>query len=189
MPAIRCRRSNGRGAVRIAALLAFALLSAAAQAQPAPQPSAPEAEPAPGPADVPESGPGFLEVLGRWLGNSKEAIDSQVRNTQETLGNLGSQATGAAKDAAGAAQKATGTVIGLPIPQAVTGKQLCRVAPNGGADCQPAADTLCKSKGFSGGKSAEIQSSQRCPSRVWIAGRDSNRECRTETFVTRAACQ
>jgi hypothetical protein len=140
---------------------------------------------------VPNSGfrPGFLDALGRWFDSSREAWESQFKDTQDKLDTLGSQATGAAKDAASAAQQAAGAVIGLPAARMVTGRQICAVAPNGGADCQAAADALCRGKGFPGGKSAEVMSSQRCPTRVWIAGgRDPKHECKLETFVIRAVC-
>ncbi len=133
---------------------------------------------------TPDSGPrpGFLNALGRWLGNSTDAVGSQLKNTQDRLGAWGSQATGAAKDVAGAA-------VTLPSNRIVNGRQICGVAANGGADCQPAADTLCRSKGFEGGKGLDVRSARRCPAHAWISGNISDSECRTETFVTRAVCQ
>jgi hypothetical protein len=126
--------------------------------------------------------PGFLNALGRWLGNSTNAIGSQLKTTQDQLGAWSSQATDAAKDVAGAA-------VTLPANRIVNGRQVCEVAANGGADCQPAADTLCRSKGFRGGRGLDVRSARRCPTRAWISGTVSDSECRTETFVTRAVCQ
>ena len=103
----------------------------------------------PGKLPIPTHRPGFLDALGRWLGNSTDAVDP-VKSTQDRLGTLGSQATGAAKDAA----QAAGSAVGLPGNRIVTGRQICGVAPNGGADCQPAADTLCRSKGFEAAKAS-----------------------------------
>jgi hypothetical protein len=135
-------------------------------------------------AQTPDPGhrPGFLDALGRWLGSSTNAIGSQLKTTQDQLGAWSSQATDAAKDVAGAA-------VTLPANRIVNGRQICGVAPNGGADCQPAADTLCRSKGFKGGRGLDVRSARRCPTRAWIAGTVSDSECRTETFITRAVCQ
>ena len=70
------------------------------------------------------------------------------------------------------------------------GRQVCVTAPNGAPDCQAAAETLCKAKGYTTGKSIDFTSSQRCPARVWAAGRQANEaECTTETFISRAMCQ
>jgi hypothetical protein len=124
--------------------------------------------------------PGFLDALGRFFGQSKEAIDSQLKSSQETLGTIGNRA----KDAAGAA----GSVIALPGTRIVTGRQLCPVAANGAPDCQQGAVALCREKGLQGGRSLDIQTSQRCPIQSWIQG-PKDGECRTENHVTRAVCQ
>ena len=134
--------------------------------------------------------PGFLDTLNRWLGNSKAAIDSQLRQTQETLGAIGSDATGAAQGAAGAAQEAAGAVVALPTARIVIGRQTCSLAPNGAPDCQPAIDALCRGKGFQSGRSLEINSAHKCPTRVWLYGTTADKaECPVETYVTRALCQ
>lgn len=124
--------------------------------------------------------PGFLDALGRFIGSSKEAIDSQMRSTQETLGTIGSQA----KDAAG-------SVAAIPGTRVITGRQLCPTAPNGAPDCQQGVDALCRAKGFQGGgRTLDVTSAQRCPARVYIEARAPKEgECRMETFVTRAVCQ
>ncbi|MBX9774373.1 MAG: hypothetical protein K2Y71_08145 [Xanthobacteraceae bacterium] len=177
----------------VIASLACCLVVASAQAQQ--QPAQPkqqqlqsiETAPAP-PAQVeppaaaeppPSYRPGFIDALGRFLGGSKEAIDSQVRGTQETLGTIGSQA----RDAAG-------NVIAIPSARVITGRQLCPAASNGAPDCQQGADALCRAKGFQGGRNLDVTSAQRCPARVYLEARPPKEgECRTETYVTRAVCQ
>ena len=171
----------------VIASLACCLLAAAAQAQQQPQqpggavapPPPAQAEPAPSEAP-PSYRPGFLDALGRFIGNSKEAIDSQMRSTQETLGTFGSQA----KDAAG-------SVVAIPGTRVITGRQLCPMAPNGAPDCQQGVDALCRAKGFQGsGRTLDVTSAQRCPARVYLEARAPKEgECRMETFVTRAVCQ
>ncbi len=184
------RRPNSRGAAAcVAAAAAMFLVAAGAraqeaqsQAQPPIQPQAqpptpPQAQPAP--QQPPAFQPGFLDVLGRWIGDSKSKIDEQLKST-----------TDAAKDAADAAGQATGVILGLPGTRIVLGRARCAVAPNGGADCANAANALCRSKGFGAGRGLDIDSAQKCPAWVWLSGRaPPEGVCTTETFVVRAVCQ
>jgi hypothetical protein len=146
--------------------------------------------------------PGFIDAFGRFIGDSasklNSRVNSQLKSTNETLGNLGSQTTGAAKDAAeGAAQAAVGTakqaagaIIGLPSQHIVTGRERCAAAANGAPDCRTAADAACRAKGFAAGKSLDTQSAEKCPARVWLSGRlPADGDCQLETFVTRSVCQ
>jgi len=142
--------------------------------------------------------PGFIDAFGRFIGESASKLNSQLKSTNETLGNLGSQTTGAAKDAAqGAAQAAVGTakeaagaIVGLPSQHIVIGRERCAAAANGAPDCRSAADAACRAKGFAAGKSLDTQSAQKCPARVWLSGRlPADGDCQLETFVTRAVCQ
>jgi len=142
--------------------------------------------------------PGFIDAFGRFIGESATKLNSQLKSTNETLGNLGSQTTGAAKDAAqGAAQAAVGTakeaagaIIGLPSQHIVTGRERCEAAANGAPDCRSAADVACRAKGFASGKSLDTQSARKCPASVWLSGRlPADGDCELETFVTRVVCQ
>jgi hypothetical protein len=157
-------------------------------AQPtAAQPSAAE------PPD-PSHKPGFIDVFGRFIGDSATKLNSQLKSTNETLGHLGSQTGAAAKDAAmgavGTAKDAAGTLMGLPSARIVTGRERCVTAHNGVPDCRAAADAACRGKGFESGRSLDTQSTQKCPARVWLSGRfPSEGDCPLETFVTRAVCQ
>jgi hypothetical protein len=76
-----------------------------------------------GPAPNPSFAPGFIDALGRWMGDSRAVIDSQLKNTQEAIGGIGAQATDAFKGAAGAAQQATGAIVGLPAGQMLRGRR------------------------------------------------------------------
>jgi hypothetical protein len=63
-------------------------------------------------------------------------------------------------------------------------------AQNGAPDCQTAALTFCRGKGFQTGKTLDTQSEQKCPTKLLLEGRaPNNTECPTEIFVTRAMCQ
>ncbi|HWF94358.1 MAG TPA: hypothetical protein VG291_05305 [Xanthobacteraceae bacterium] len=138
--------------------------------------------------------PGFIDAFGRFIGESASKLNSQLKSTNETLGNLGSQTTGAAEGAAqaavGTAKQAAGTIIGLPSQHIVTGRERCAAAANGAPDCRAAADAACRAKGFAAGKSLDTQSAQKCPARVWLSGRlPADGDCQLETFVTRSVCQ
>jgi hypothetical protein len=142
--------------------------------------------------------PGFIDAFGRFIGESaaklNSQLNSQIKSTNETLGNLGSQTTDAARDVAkgavGTATDAAGALVGLPNARIVTGRERCAAAANGAPDCRAAADATCRSKGFGSGKSLDTESAQKCPARVWLSGRfPAEGDCQLETFVTRAVCQ
>jgi hypothetical protein len=189
---------KGRGVCACLAVVAFMVSAAAAQdAQPdPPTPLAPPSQlvppqaippqgaaPSGAPQQPPAFQPGFLDALGRWMGDSKSKLDEQFKTTTEA-------AKDAARDATGAAGEATGVILGLPGTRVVLGRERCPVAANGGADCAPAANTLCRSKGYGGGRGLDINSAQKCPSWMWLSGRQPvEGTCPTETFVTRAVCQ
>ena len=180
--------SRRYGAAVAAVCLCLVVASALAQ-EPRPVPPAPvQGQPAPqqpeaAPQQPPAFGPGFLDVLGRWIGESKSKIDEQLKSGTDA-------AKDAAKDATDAAAQGSGVILGLPGTRVVDGRERCAVAPNGGADCTNAAHALCRSRGFSAGRGLNIDSAQKCPASVWLKGRQpSEGACPTETFVVRAVCQ
>ena len=127
--------------------------------------------------------PGFVDTFGGWLGDSTTRFRLDLQGAQQTFDQLTDQTRDAAKDA-------TGAVIGLPNMRIVPVHERCPVAASGGPDCQTAAATACRGKGFAAGKSLDTQSEQKCPAQVLLRGRPpSEVECRTETFVTRVLCQ
>jgi len=85
--------------------------------------------------------PSGIETFGRWLEQGTTRFKSDMQGAQETFDKLGNQTLDAAKDA-------TGAVITLPNARVVTAHERCTLAQNGSADCQAAADTLCRGKGF-----------------------------------------
>jgi len=171
-------------------------LSVVAPVPPVPPPATqpPAAQPSAAPPPNPNYQPGFIDVFGRFIGESAAKLNSQfnsqLKSTNETLGNLGSQTTDAAKGAVGTARDAAGAIMGLPNARIVAGRERCAAAANGAPDCRAAADAACRSKGFSSGKILDTQSAQKCPARVWLSGRmPAEGDCQLETFVTRAVCQ
>jgi hypothetical protein len=171
-----------RGTTACSAVLAWSLLMAAgAVAQEAVPPPPPQTRPQPqtDPHQFPAFQPGFLDALGRWLGDSKSKLDDQFKDT-----------TDAARGAAAAAGQATGAILGIPGTRVVIGRERCAVAANGAPDCAPAADALCRAKGFDVGKGVDINTAQKCPTWVWLSGRPPpDGVCVTETFVLRAMCR
>jgi hypothetical protein len=188
----------------IALSLALMLAPAAALAQEgktesgaaAPSPPPAPAPSAPTPAD-PSYRPGFIDAFGRFIGDSAAKVGSQLKGANETLGNIGSQTSDAAKGAVGAAKNAVdkardaaGTIISVPSIHMVSGHELCGTAANGAPDCRAAADSACRAKGFASGRSLDTQSTQMCPVRVLLSGRPpTDGDCPVETFVTRVVCQ
>jgi hypothetical protein len=150
---------------------------------PGPAPTQPPAEAGNGPASPPAFQPGLIDALGRWLEEGANKLKSGVQGAQEKVDQLGSKAREAAKDA-------TGTVGALPNARAVTARERCAPAANGAPDCQAAAVTLCRGKGFQTGKSLDTQTEQKCSGKFLLEGRAPNAaDCPTELFVTRAMCQ
>jgi hypothetical protein len=192
-PLRRAATSSCAALGSFACMLASALFLASAAIAQDGQPSSPNdpaQNPPAVPAPVPSFAPGFIDALGRWIGESSATLDSHLKTTQDAIGGMGTQATDAVKDAAGAAQQATGAVVGLPLTRMINGRQRCPAAPNGAPDCAPAATALCQSKGFGSGKGLEVDSAKRCPASILLSGRvPSPRDCVTDTFVTRAVCQ
>ena len=137
---------------------------------------------APG-ASPPAFKPGFIDAVGRWLEEGASKLKSGVQGAREQVDQFGSKAREAAKDA-------TGAVGALPNARAVTARERCAPAANGAPDCQAAAVTLCRGKGFQTGKSLDTQTEQKCSGKFLLEGRAPNTtDCPTELFVTRAMCQ
>jgi hypothetical protein len=170
----------------------------AAQAQDAKGDSGASPTPAPpvGSGTDPSYRPGFIDAFGRLIGDSAAKLNSQIKNANETLGNIGGQTSDAAKGAVGAAKNAMDTArdaaanIGLPGTNAVNGHERCGMAQNGAPDCRAAADGVCRSKGFASGRSVDTEAVQKCSARILLSGHPpGDGDCPVETFVTRAVCQ
>lgn len=168
-------RSKIRRSAQVAVSACALVFACAALAQDTNQP----AEPTP-----PEAfKPGFIDAFGRWLEQGAAKFRSDMKDAQEQVDRFGNQARDAAKET-------TGAVVGLPNAQVVTGRERCAAVQGGGSDCQRAADTVCRGKGFQGGRSVDTQSEQKCSAKFLLEGRAPNEtECPTTIFVTRAMCQ
>jgi hypothetical protein len=153
------------------------------------------------PAQAAKPEPGLFESIGRWMDQGAANWRDHWRGAKERWDDLGGKAASASKDigttaaevgkgAADATRSAVNAMVKLPGARLVQGRQTCPVAPNGAPDCQIAAETLCKARGFSTGQSMDYTSAEKCPPRAWASGRSAHQsECTTETFITRAMCQ
>jgi hypothetical protein len=163
------------------------VLQAQPQSQPpqAPPPAAQAAPPAPD-AAAPRKDD-FLEAIGRWWDKSSADFKQSVEEQNAKWRELKAKNEQAAKEAAAASREAAEAFKNLSNARMVEGRTVCELAANGSPDCQTAAETFCKSKGFATGKSADITTSRKCSMRS-ILNRDE-RECKVETVIVKAACQ
>jgi hypothetical protein len=131
-----------------------------------------------GSSKPPES-PGFFGSIVHWFGSTFSDAGKKVAN-------FGHEAGVAAKSTVDTAKDAAGAVARIPGVRVITGHEKCQNAPNGAPDCQAAAMSLCKAKGFDSGKSMDMTTAEVCSPKVLLSGRG---ECKDETFVSRALCQ
>jgi hypothetical protein len=155
--------------------------------QASPQPSGPQlgvapsgnapAVPVPA-APAPAENPGLFNEMGKALEKSLSILPT-LKSPSETLDDLKDAAKNAGE---GLSRLTSGSVA--------DGRIKCPVAANGAPDCKTAADKLCQSKGFKGGKSLSTDSVEACSAKVLIPGRTRKPDdCHTDNFVTRALCQ
>jgi hypothetical protein len=133
--------------------------------------------------------PGLFESIGRWLERQGDNIGSSFKDAGKGVENFGREAGVAAKSTVDGAKDAAGAVVRIPSSRVIKGHEKCRIAPNGAPDCVAAATAICKKHGFESGSSADMTTAEVCPAQVYLSGRSSGSECRTETFVSRALCQ
>jgi len=155
-------------------------LSQQAQPQPqaAPSPQQPAQSPQPAPPPAERSNPGLVEEIGKLLKDSASGLRSTLPSPGQALDGLNSSA----KDATDSLKR----IAPLSGQTMATGRALCPAAANGSPDCKLAAEQLCKEKGYGGGSSVDIESTQKCSAKAYFSGQSA---CRTENFVTRAVCQ
>jgi hypothetical protein len=143
----------------------------------------PQGEVAPQPTPQPSESPGLVDQMGKLLEKSLSVLPP-LKSPTETIGDLGTRAKDAAKDAGDALSR-------LARPGSmVSGRTMCPLSANGMPDCKLGADKLCQGKGYKEGKSLNTDSTQTCSAKVLIPGRQRKPEdCRSDTYVTTALCQ
>jgi hypothetical protein len=132
---------------------------------------------------------GFFGNIARWFDEQAANVNSTFKDAGGKIVNFGHQAGVVAKTTVEGAKDAADAVARLPNARVVVGREKCKDAPNGAPDCVSAANTVCKAKGFTSGKSVDMTTAEVCPPQVWLSGRTGGADCRTETFVSRALCQ
>jgi len=165
-------------ALTLLCAIASSELVHAQTAEPPPSASlAPQSPPAPGPAEPqPSVRPGLIDKLGDWLRDSAEGVSSGLKDTQQRIQDI---------------NKGTlDTLTSIPVAGFATGRSLCPRSANGAPDCYAATEKLCKDKGYTTGRSLDTESAETCNPRIFLPGYQRKPgDCRTDTFVTRAACQ
>ena len=168
----------------------------------APAPAAPAAAttaipPQPPPADK----PGFLHQLRVWWDDSLGFFSSGIKDTSGKVEDLGKKTGDVTKGAAGAAtdamkgaveatKNAATAIVKLPGTRLIEVREHCDRAPNGAPDCEKAAATGCRAKGFAGGRPLDVRTAEKCDTSNLQAGQlPGQRDCPVETVVTRAVCQ
>lgn len=155
------------------------------EAVPAPTPVAPLAEPAtpppssgqppPGQQPAQNGTPGLVDKLGDLIKGSVDSLSSTVKGTQQTIQDLN--------------QGTVDTLSRLPVTGFATGRALCTRADNGAPDCRVASDQLCQAKGYKTGRGLDIETAENCNPRIFLPGyQRKDGDCRTDNYVTRAAC-
>lgn len=146
------------------------------------------------PQPSPPAKRGLLNDIGRWWTDSFSALNTKIDDfhkkskdaataTQEAVKNAASATASATKDAATA-------IVRLPATRVYEVHERCVVAANGAPDCQAAATSACRAKGFNSGQPLDIRSSQACPPAVMLSGRTPvEGECPDETVILRTLCQ
>ncbi|WP_114356799.1 MULTISPECIES: hypothetical protein [Rhodopseudomonas] len=189
----RCLRPQ-RIVVAAAVMLALLSAGAPAAAQPAPPPPPPGDRPPPPPRD----NPGLVNEIQKLLSSPSKLLPSFGRDDagERSLRPPGEQPlppppAPVAGPAPSPLPPSPSPAPSSPmVPSVVTGHQVCPVVPGSGPNCQAAADILCRSKGYTLGKSLGVDSTEKCSAKVLIPGRPREPgDCRTENFVTRAWCQ
>jgi hypothetical protein len=178
----------------------------------APAPAQQPVSALPFPPQPPPVKRGFLNDLGNWWDNSFSNLGTKIDEARGKFVDINKKSNDAAKNAAVATQEAvksaatttqqavttaaTATkdaataIVRLPVTSVLEAHERCAVAANGAPDCQLAATNVCRAKGYAKGQPLDIRSSQICPPKVLLSGREPEEgECKDETVVLRALCQ
>jgi len=169
----------------LAVLVAPLLMAQIAQAQ--------QSDPPPAPVTEQREPRGLFEAIGRWFDQSTAGFRSHILGANRSFDELNQRAAATSKSIGDSAYEVTkdtvGAVAKLPMSRIVIGRERCALAPNGAPDCLAAAETLCRKQGYTTGKSVDFTSAENCPARTYLSGRQTEEECTTVTFISRAMCQ
>jgi hypothetical protein len=173
--------------------------AASAQSETAPtqQPVAPLAEPGAPPTGAQPPSPGqgaqqgtppafasgLVDKLGDLIKGSVDGIKGSVDSLSSTVKG-GTQQT--IQDIN---QGTVDTLSKLPVTGFATGHALCTRDNTGAPDCRIASDQLCQAKGYKAGRGLDVETAENCNPRIFLPGYQRKEgDCRTDNYVTRAAC-
>ena len=185
---VRCRSL----CVASAALLILALAGTSfAEDQPAPVGAQPPAKTAPFPPQPPPADkPGFLHELKGWWDNSLGFFGKGLEKSGDVTKGAAGAAGNAVKGAVEATKNAATAIVKLPGTRMIDIYLRCENAPNGAPDCEAAAASACRAKGFGGGHPLDVRTEQKCDAATIASGLPpEQRNCPVETTITRAICQ
>ena len=143
----------------------------------------------PAPNQKPQQSQGFFGSVGRWLEEQTANMGASFNDARKRVEGFSNAAGDAAKTTVEGAKDAADAVVRIPTARAISGHEKCQLAPNGAPDCVAAANAICKAKGFGSGKSLDMTTAEVCPVKVYMSGRSTGPECKTDTFVSQALCQ
>jgi hypothetical protein len=167
----------------------------AGAAPPQQAPAKPASEGSSLPAQPPAAaGSGLLHQLGVWWNDGFGNFGSKMKDAKAKIDDLNKQQNlatqDALKNAAQATKDAATAVVRLPGTRMFELHDRCQPAANGAPDCQAAAASACRGKGFAEGKPMGVSTSQVCPPAVLLSGRRPGEgECRDETYILGVVCQ
>ncbi len=150
--------------------------------------------PAPLELQPPPAKRGFLNDFSKWWDESIASFNAKIKEQQSKLDESNKKSTEAMKEAATATQQAmknaADAVAHLGTAKMIEVHEVCAVAGNGAPECQAAATSACRGKGFSGGQPLDIRTAEKCTASLWVSGQPpAAGDCPVETVVLRAACQ
>ena len=153
-------------------------------------PTTPAQAAGPFPAQPPPvNRPGFIYAFGRWWDSGHSHFGDFAAQPKAAAKGAAQATQDAMQKAAEATKNAVNALIRLPGSRFIEIHELCTIAPNGAPDCRAAAANACRGKGFSGGHPVDVQSSENCPPKVWMSGREpAPGQCPEQTVVLLAAC-
>jgi hypothetical protein len=168
-----------------AALLLVVMLGPARAQAPAPQPPAQLADPQSPPAEQPaaaapeapspSSSGGLIDKLGGMIKDSVDSMSSNLKGTQQTIEEFN--------------KGAVDTLTRLPVTGFANGRAVCLRSENGAPDCRAASDKLCQAKGYKSGRGLATETAETCNPRIFLPGYQRKQgDCRTDSYVTQAAC-
>jgi hypothetical protein len=132
---------------------------------------------------------GMLERISRWFDKSVTDFNDGIKGAFGGLGRAGEHTREAARSATTGVGGSAGSLT-LGDMHIIDKRQACPTAGNGAPDCTRAAIMVCRSKGFTNGRSFETRSEAKCSAAALLARHAGHPTvCRNETFVLRSLCQ